>query len=174
MDEVVKFWFGLDKATHFQKDLEFDKTVKAKFGDMVIKARNGEYDDIINTPENALGVIILLDQFTRNIYRDSPEAFAADHKALVIAKQSVAAGFDEDLGDYQKMFVYLPFMHSENIADQDECIALNAKNGMSTEFAEKHKVIIARFGRFPHRNKILGRETTPEEAEFLTQPGSSF
>jgi uncharacterized protein (DUF924 family) len=174
MDEVNKFWFSMDIASQFKKDPVLDREIADRFGHMVVKAKNGDYDNIVHIPENALGVIILLDQFTRNIYRDTPEAFSGDEKALATAKQSVEAGLDGSLNNIQKMFMYMPFMHSEKMEDQDSCIALNAKCGNPTDFGMKHKVIIERFGRFPHRNQALGRETTPEEAEFLTQPDSSF
>lgn len=176
MEEVLDFWFSLDFAAQFKKDPVMDKTIADRFGAMVVKAKNGDYDSIIDTPQNALGVIILLDQFTRNIYRDSPEAFAADTKALAIAKQCVASGFDNDasMDNTRRMFMYLPYMHSEVLADQNTGIELNEKCGNSTQFGVMHKVIIERFGRFPHRNAVLGRESSPEEIEFLSQPNSSF
>ena len=174
MESVTNFWFNLTQQQHFKKDQELDKLIEEKFGHMVEAAKLGEYDMEANTPDGALGLIVLLYQFTRNIYRDSPDAFSGDMKAIEIAKQTIDAGLDKDMPTNRKSFVYLPFMHSEILAEQERGVALNAAAGNNTEWNESHMRAIEKFGRFPHRNKILGRESTPEELEFLTQPNSSW
>ncbi len=120
--------------------------------------------------------IIVLDQFSRNIFRDKPEAFASDALALALAQEAIAAKADEQLKPIERSFLYMPFMHSESLAIHEVAVGLFENNGIASnyDFEIKHKTIIERFGRYPHRNSILGRESTPEEIEFLTQPGSSF
>lgn len=175
MDEVLDFWFSMSFADQFKKDPALDAAIAQKFGEQVKAAVRGEYDELATTSgRNALGTIILLDQFTRNIFRDTPAAFSGDEKALQLSKNTIAAGLDSDLNQGEKMFLYMPFMHSENLADQDRCIELNAAAGNPTNFGEQHKAVIVKYGRFPHRNKILGRENTPEEVEYLKDPNAGF
>jgi uncharacterized protein (DUF924 family) len=124
--------------------------------------------------------VIVLDQFTRNVHRDTPQAFAGDARALSTAEYAIERGFERDLGGFERWFLYLPFEHSEDLAMQERSLALFAKLAADTgdrsplEWAEKHAAVIRRFGRYPHRNAILGRESTPEEAAFLREPGSGF
>lgn len=127
-------------------------------------------------PRAALAAVIALDQFPRNMFRGTPRAFATDPLALDLAKHAVASGFDKGMSKDERTFLYLPFEHCEGAAEQEQCVALFAllEDPELTHYAEAHKIIIDRFGRFPHRNAILGRTSTPEELEFLTQPGSSF
>ncbi|MGB0749522.1 MAG: DUF924 family protein [Magnetospiraceae bacterium] len=182
--EILDFWFGpedspeygKDREAWFKKDADFDAEIQRRFGDAVADAINGTLEDMANSPKGALALIILLDQFTRNIYRGDPRSFAGDDRALRIAKEAVAAGWDRDLPPTLRSFVYLPYEHSEALEDQDTSIYLFKNFGAEgkLEWAVKHRDIIVRFGRFPHRNAVLGRKTTPEEAEFLTQPNSSF
>lgn len=186
---VLDFWFGpATDPTHthsrpewFRKDPQHDAEIARRFGPLIDEALSGGLQDWTATPTGALALILVLDQFTRNTGRDTPRAFAGDPRALSLAKSLVASGADRTLTGVQRQFVYLPFEHSEALADQDESIRLFAQLGRDEpalagllEWAERHRVIVARFGRFPHRNAALGRTNTAEEAEFLTQPGSGF
>ncbi len=187
-NEVLEFWFGKpDDADYgkyrkewFTKNPEFDREVRSRFLQTYQQAAAGELDDWKNSPQGCLALIILLDQFPRNMFRGQPQAFATDPQALAYAKYAVERGFDKELLPIQRQFIYMPFEHSENLADQHQCIELVStlkdypECVSNIDYAHRHFKIIERFGRFPHRNKILGRETTLEEAEFLKQPGSSF
>lgn len=187
-DAILEFWFGKpDEADYgksrkvwFTKNPEFDHEVRSRFLSVYNQAAAGELDDWNATPQGCLALIILLDQFPRNMFRGQPQAFATDPQALAYARHAVTQGFDKELPKLQRWFVYLPFEHSENLADQRQCVELCEQLGDEPEmreaidYAYRHLRVIERFGRFPHRNQILGRETTPEEAEFLKQPGSSF
>lgn len=187
---VLDFWFlAPDQAGHgayrpqwFRKDDAFDDAIRERFGAAVEAALNGP-PPLAAPDADLLATILLLDQFTRNIYRGTPRAFAGDPLALQIAETLVAAGRDKNLTPWQRWFAYLPFEHSESLLDQERSVALYAalRREMQHEafdsaldYAERHRAIIQRFGRFPHRNAILGRTSTAEEVEFLTQPGSSF
>lgn len=173
--EVVSYWLSQDEKVWFTADPAFDAEVVSRFAELVERAKSGALDDWADEPEGALALVILLDQMTRNIYRDSPEMFAADAKALDVAKRAIARGFDMDLAEEKRRWLYMPFMHSEDLADQDTSVELFARSELSKSlpFAEEHADIIRRFGRFPHRNAILGRETTQEEAAFLAGGGFS-
>jgi len=175
--DVLDFWFAAStRASWFVRSEAFDALVRAKLGPLHARAARGELDAWAADPRDALALVILLDQVPRNIHRGSADAFASDAHALQHARAIVDAGLDRTLSEVEKVFLYLPFEHSEAPADQDRCVALMRALGdpLWLDFAEKHRVIIARFGRFPHRNAILGRESTPEELEFLQQPGSAF
>lgn len=192
---VLDEWFGdLDELGRsapekqrrwFSKDLVFDQYLHTKFGAWVAAAAEGQ----LNWGDAAtakLAEIILLDQFTRNVYRGSRQMYAADEKALGLCKQLLATAADQQLPFAHRMFSYMPLMHSERIADQRECLRLfeellatqpdplKGTIEFTLKFAKDHQRIVERFGRFPHRNEILGRESTPEELEFLKEPGSSF
>lgn len=173
--DVVTFWLGQSEKVWFSADPAFDAEVLSRFAALVEQARAGTLDHWAEEPEGALALVILIDQMRRNIYRDSPEMFAADEKALAVAKRAIARGFDEDLPKDKRRWLYMPFMHSENLADQERSIALFKRSDISESvaFAVDHADIIRRFGRFPHRNAILGRRTTPEEAAFLADGGFS-
>jgi uncharacterized protein (DUF924 family) len=181
---VLDFWFGNGgqaRAEWFRKDDAFDRLIAERFGALVERALAGELREWDAHPESALARILLLDQFTRNIFRGTPRAFAGDGLALAAAKALVASGQDAVLPPLGRSFVYLPFEHAEDLAAQHEAVrlfgALEASapeaKGM-LDYAVRHRDIVARFGRFPHRNAILGRESTAEEIEFLKQPGSGF
>jgi uncharacterized protein (DUF924 family) len=187
-ETILEFWFG-DRSTNeygkprqvwFQKKPEFDETVRSRFLDDYQAAASGQYDDWTNDPRTTLALILLLDQFPRNLFRDRPEAFATDTKALEIAKDAIARGFDRQLLPVERWFVYLPFEHSENLENQRRSVEFfhqlegDPDSATTIDYADRHFQVIERFGRFPHRNQILGRPNTPEEAEFLQQPGSSF
>ncbi len=187
-NEILDFWFGKpDEADYgkprkvwFIKNPEFDQEVRSRFLNDYQQAAPGQLDDWKASPDGCLALIILLDQFPRHMFRGQPDAFATDPQALAYAKYAVLKRFDKELLPIQRQFVYLPFEHSESLADQHQCIELystlkdypECTSGL--DYAHRHLKIIERFGRFPHRNEILGRDTTPEEAEFLKQPGSSF
>lgn len=186
---VLDFWFlpsdhprhGEYRPEWFRKDPGFDAAIRQAFAAEVGAALSAPV--ATGSDETLLARILLLDQFTRNIYRDTPRAFAGDAQALGLAQILVAAGRDKNLSPFQRWFAYLPFEHSESLLEQERAVALFA--GLHREmgheafasahdYAVRHREVIARFGRFPHRNAILGRASTAEEIEFLTQPGSAF
>ncbi len=187
--EVLEFWFGTPEAADteavtsrwFRKDPAFDREIEQRFGALMEQALAGQLQDWAWQPGPALARILLLDQFTRNVFRDTPRAFAGDALALDYAKAMVAQGQDAELAPLHRVFAYLPFEHAEDLAAQEQSLALfgrlaNESPTMASylDYARRHQEIVARFGRFPHRNKLLGRASTPEEAEFLLQPGSGF
>jgi uncharacterized protein (DUF924 family) len=175
--EVLAFWFSPEvKAKWFEPDDAFDAELRRRFEPALKQARSGALDSWGDSPQGALALIVLLDQISRNIYRGTPQAFAADALALGIARRAVARGFDKNLATDERAILYMPFMHSERLEDQEEGVKLFTALGLDVplDFMRRHRDIIARFGRFPHRNAILGRPSTPEELEFLKQPGSSF
>jgi uncharacterized protein (DUF924 family) len=185
-DEVIHFWFGSppgedDRPEWFRKDPAFDELVRARFLAQVESALTGDLRAWDATPTGALARILLLDQFTRNLFRGTAKAFAGDTLALAAARAMVARGDDRWLSGVMRAFAYLPFEHSEDLAVQGEGLRLyarltadDAKRADNEVWAKKHEVIIARFGRFPHRNEALGRVSTAEELAFLKEPGSSF
>ena len=176
-EDLLSFWLSEPvKAKWFAGDAGFDAELAARFGPLLAKAAGGELSHWADTPKGALALTILLDQLSRNIHRGTPQAFAADSLALATAKQAIAQGFDLRVPADQRLFFYLPFEHAENLADQGEGVALFEALGVEEwlDYMRRHREIIARFGRFPHRNAILGRDSTAEETEFLKQPGSSF
>ena len=185
--EVLDFWFGREgepgygefREAWFKKDPEFDQLIRDRFEPLYEQAAAGELDGWKMEARSCLALVILLDQFPRNMYRGDPRTYATDHKAHEIAEYAVDRALDRELPPVQRGFLYMPFMHSENLEHQRRSVELfrgleGVAEADSTEYAVGHMKIIERFGRFPHRNEILGRQTTPEEAEFLTQPGSSF
>ncbi len=186
--DVLDFWFepieapghGAPRQVWFSKDSRFDAEVRVRFAGLHGTAARGALADWEKSPESLLALIVALDQFPRNMYRGTSAAFATDGAALAAAKTMIQRGWDLGLQPGMRMFVYLPYEHSEVLADQDECLRLMARLGEDARFAdlpkwaEKHHAVIRRFGRFPHRNAILGRASTLEEIEFLSQPGSSF
>lgn len=188
---ILAFWFGdpaveaTDYASRrkrwFGKQDDFDAAIRQRFQPVYDQAASRELDDWQQTPAGCLALLILLDQFPRNLFRNQPQAFATDAQALEIAQQVVAQGWDHQLAPIQRIFVYLPFEHSEDRQCQQRSVALFDQLQTAApeladtyDYAVRHQVVVERFGRFPHRNLILGRPSTPEEAEFLTQPGSSF
>ena len=185
---ILDFWFGHPNDPNygkiqpfwFEKQPDFDAKVRDLFLEDYQQAVAGYLHDWMNSPETCLALILLLDQFPRNMFRDTPQAFATDWEALSLAQHATNKGYDRQLLAVQRWFIYLPFEHSENLADQRKCIKLfqqlshDPYSAKAIESAFRHKEIISRFGRFPHRNAILGRISTPEEEEFLEEPGSSF
>lgn len=174
---VLEFWFNeLEPKQWFVKDRDLDAMIEARFSLLVEQARAGELFSWRVTPQGRLAEIILIDQFSRNIFRDKPESFSADPVALVLAQEAIGAGADQRLDVQERAFLYMPFMHSESQAIHEQAVVLFDQPGLeyNLEFEYKHKAIIDRFGRYPHRNEILGRKSTEEEIAFLREPGSSF
>jgi len=171
--EIVDFWFSNQvKALWFKPTSEFDAQLREKYATRMQAACAGELRDWADTAQGALALIILLDQLPRNVHRGEPASFASDAQALAIAGQSLEAGFDTQVDAEQRPFFYLPFMHSESLVDQDRSVLLFETAGLENnlKWARSHREIVRRFGRFPHRNQILGRESTPEEVEWLNSP----
>ena len=175
--KVLKFWFEDTKPEQqFGKDPAFDQKVRERFLDIHAKIHAGESKIWRDSPQGRLAEIIVLDQFSRNMFRGTPKSFASDTLALVLAKEAVASGDDQKLPIKQRNFIYMPYMHSEEREDHELAIKLFAQTGLeqALKFEVLHKRIIDRFGRYPHRNEILGRASTAEEIEFLKQENSSF
>jgi uncharacterized protein (DUF924 family) len=191
IESVLQFWFGIPNTPDahysqrrrlwFGKHPEFDREIRDRFHSLYEQAANGELEGWRDTPQGNLALILLLDQVPRNMFRNMPRAFATDTQALIIAKQSIAQHVDRALEPIQRIFIYLPLEHSENLDDQHQSVQLFEALVADTpdladclDYAKRHQAIIERFGRFPHRNRILGRPSTPAEIIFLQQPGSSF
>lgn len=176
-DAVLQFWFvEIEPRDWWRKDPELDRRIGSRFGGLLEAAAGGALAHWRTTPRGRLAEIIVLDQFTRNIHRGSAGAFANDALALRLAEEAVAAGADLELPVEERRFIYMPYMHSESAAVHETAMRLFATPGLekNLEFERRHKAVIDRFGRFPHRNALLGRPSTAEEIEFLKQPGSSF
>lgn len=174
---VLRFWFEESTPQQwFEKNDEYDRIIEERFGDIHQEASNGDHDGWTDTADGALALILVLDQFSRNLFRDDPRAFAQDAKALAIAKQAIARGQDKEVSEERRVFFYVPFEHSEDLADQEDSLPYfeALENPEYLRYAIAHRDIIARFGRFPHRNAVLGRESTADEIAFLKTPGSSF
>tara|TARA_R110002020_G_scaffold6225_7_gene26040 strand:- start:510 stop:1055 length:546 start_codon:yes stop_codon:yes gene_type:complete len=174
---VLDFWFEeLTPAQWFKKDAELDRTISQRFGALHAQAAQCECYAWRQTAEGRLAEIIVLDQFSRNIHRDDARAFATDTLALALAQEAVAAGSDAELTSAQRAFLYMPYMHSESAAIHELAMQLFDQPGLENnlDFEVRHKAIIDRFGRYPHRNALLGRASTDEELAFLKEPGSSF
>lgn len=176
-DEVLRFWFEeLTPAQWWRVDAALDARIRERFGTLNVSAAAGELHAWRTTPRGRLAELIVLDQFSRNIHRGTPQAFASDSLALALAQKAVAAGADAALPAAQRAFMYMPFMHSESRSVHEQSLQLFSAPGLEAnhESAVKHKAIIDRFGRYPHRNEVLGRASTPEELAFLREPGSRF
>ena len=185
---VLDFWFGRPdgdeyggmREAWFKKDPAFDAEIRRRFLSDHARVATGDLDHLAATADGALALIIVLDQFSRNMFRDQPGMYATDHKVRTLAKFAVDNGFDQQLMAVQRVFIYLPFEHCETLANQNISVELFdalppiPKRDEGIKSALRHREIIERFGRFPHRNHILGRETTAEEAAFLKEPNSSF
>lgn len=175
--EVLQFWFEeAAPEQHFGRDGAFDAAIRTRFADTHRAAVHGELAVWRASPDGRLAEIIVLDQFSRNLYRDDARAFAADGMALVLAQEAIRAGADKDMPAVRRAFLYMPFMHSESRVIHLDAERLFRQAGLENNyvFALKHKAIIDRFGRYPHRNAVLGRLSTAEEEAFLQQPDSSF
>ena len=175
--QIIRFWFEeIEPAMWWKKDEEFDALLVARFAEVHARAGCCELFEWREEPEGRLAEIIVLDQFSRNMFRDSAKAFAHDALSLALAQEAVATGADQSLSPVQRSFLYMPFMHSESLQIHEVAVELFRANGIENnlEFEFKHKQIIERFGRYPHWNELLGRQSTAAEIEFLTKPGSSF
>ena len=171
-DEVAAFWRAAGPSRWFAKDEVFDAEFKSRFEAAHHAAAAGTLDAWAGEAEGALALLVLLDQFPRNAWRGSARMFATDARARAVARAAIDAGLDRQVDDGLRAFFYLPLTHSESLADQERSVALNAALDADTQrYAVLHRDIVARFGRFPHRNPMLGRETTPEEQAFLDQGG---
>jgi len=180
---VLDFWFGAPGSRErgrprklwFQKSEPFDAEIRRRFLATWERAASGELERWQATPLASLGIVVTLDQFPRNMFRGTARAFTTDSLALAAARETIAREFDRLLSPVERSFVYLPFAHAEDLAAQRRSLVLfHASDRENVESARRHYEIIARFGRFPHRNAVLGRQSTAEEIEFLKQPGSSF
>ena len=186
--EVLDFWFGevgspehgKPRQVWFNKSDTFDDAIRTRFLDLHLRAADGQLSQWTDRSDSLLALIVVLDQFPRNLYRGTGRSFATDTQALAAAQLALDRGFDRMLLPVQRWFVYLPFEHAENLALQRRSLQLfeslrsDPGSAGSVDYARRHFEIIARFGRFPHRNAILGRASTAEEIEFLRQPGSGF
>jgi uncharacterized protein (DUF924 family) len=184
---VLDFWFAAGtpdadrpRKAWWTRDDAMDADIRNRFGALHARAVRHDLENWRAEPQTSLALVIVLDQFSRNLGRGSPAAFAADPYARDIAKAAIESGFDAVLPPIRRQFFYLPLMHSEDLSDQDRCVTLYEaltdlpEQANSLKFALRHREIIARFGRFPHRNDVLGRTTTPDEAAFLKEPNSAF
>jgi len=175
--DILHFWFTeLTPKHHFAKDAALDETITTRFGATLEAAARCELFAWRATPEGRLAEIVVLDQFSRNVYRDTARAFAQDALALALAQELVASGQDRSLPLAQRSFAYMPYMHSESALVHAQAVTLFSQPGMedTLRFELRHQAIIARFGRYPHRNAILSRSSTTAELAFLSEPGSSF
>ena len=182
--DILEFWFGppplATRDVWFRKDPAFDTAIQTRFGAAIAAARAGAYGEWCRDPHGALARVILLDQFTRNIFRDMADAFSGDARALATAEDAVAQGFDRALEPVERWFLYMPFEHSEEKVMQERSLslfgALATETGLDSplDWARRHADVIRRFGRYPHRNALLGRASTAEEIAFLQSPGSRF
>lgn len=171
--DVILAWRDAGYEKWFSRDDAFDAMLRERFGATQAAAARAELNGWREAPDSALALVLALDQFSRNIHRSTPQAFASDPAAREIASAAIANGFDLQVAPELRAFFYLPFMHAEDLPNQERCVALYQKLGDpgGVTYAEEHRDIIARFGRFPHRNAILGRETTPEERAYLEDGG---
>lgn len=177
--EVLRFWFEETSPPQwFQKNDGFDAEVRARFLTTYEMAVRGLCDEWQRQAEGTLALCIVLDQFPRNMFRGTPKAFQSDAQALLIARLAIGKGFDQILQPVKRRFLYLPFEHSENLEDQKKsvCLFMSMKDDdpMGYEYALKHLEVIEKFGRFPHRNALLGRDSTAEELQYLSLPGAGF
>lgn len=175
--DILDFWFDPDTVSkHYLKDEAFDQHICTTFGETHRSATLGELYDWREVARGRLAEIIVLDQFSRNIFRNDPRSFAYDGMALILSQELIRMGGDQELGPEEKAFAYMPLMHSESLKVHDVAMKLFDQPGLENNFAfeKKHRDILLQFGRYPHRNEILGRESTAEEWAFLETPGSSF
>lgn len=176
-DEVIEFWFNqIDKKKWFSKDEKFDDLIRSRFGELHTHATKCELFSWRDTALGCLAEIIVLDQFSRNLYRDHANSFASDALALSLAQSAISNNRDLELSIEQRTFIYMPFMHSESLLIHEQAMSLFTTLGVKSnlDYELKHKLIIERFGRYPHRNAVLKRRSTKEESSFLLQPGSGF
>ena len=177
IEEVLSFWFEQNGPRQWwARDPQFDAAIRTRFGALHDQAVQGELHDWRDTPEGRLAEIVVLDQFSRNLYREDARAFAADGMALAVAQEAVRIGADQAVSPVRRQFFYMPYQHSESPRIHEVAVTLFESLGdlEFLDYERRHKAIIDRFGRYPHRNRVLGRPSTPEEVTFLREPGSSF
>ena len=177
VEDVLNFWFDESRPEQwYKKDATFDETIRSRFEDTITAALSARLDSWADELDSCLALILVLDQLTRNIYRYTPRAFIGDEMALALSLRCVDRGFLSHENAAWRQFMLMPMMHSEDLGIQDQSIPLFKQhtNPLTHEYAVKHRDIVARFGRFPHRNAILGRPSSGEELAFLKEPGSSF
>lgn len=177
--DILKFWFEETKPQQwFQADPDFDALIHTRFADIYEMAARGVLDDWKNDADGCLALCIVVDQFPRNMFRGTAKAFATDAHAIAISRYAVSKGFDQRIEPARRRFLYLPFEHAENLNDQRTSVALfetiKKDDPQGYDYAQRHLDVIEQFGRFPHRNAILGRTNTPEEVVYLAKPGSGF
>jgi len=168
--DILDFWYAPDmRSSWFNSTSELDAQIRQRFEPVWEAAVRGELDDWRGSPSGCLALAIILDQFPLNMFRGTAKSFSSEHRAITIAKQAIAQGFDQHIDAAQLAFLYMPLMHSENLADQELSVELYAAAGLNNNlrFAQHHREIVRRFGRFPHRNAILGRASTSEEIDYL-------
>ena len=179
IDDILRFWFDdIDNSHWFIKDPDFDREIEQRFGNLLKQATNNQLDEWSDTPRGCLALVVLLDQFSRNIYRGTQRAFEADPKALQLTLRGIEDRFDEDLSLEQRSVFYMPLRHAENLEMQELGLVktreMNSEGYGTDKYALNHLELIKRFGRFPHRNKILGRHNTPDEEEYLKDNKAGF
>lgn len=176
-NNVLSFWFDdIEPSSWWLKSDDFDALINSKFLTVHTRANNGELYQWRSSAAGRLAEIIVLDQFSRNIFRDTPRSFSSDSMALALAQETIAQGLHHNLTPIQRSFLYMPYMHSESLIIHDAGLKLYEENGIQSniDFEIKHRDIIERFGRYPHRNTVLNRNSTPDEIAFLKEPNSSF
>ena len=172
-EEVLTFWFAVEnKPWWFKSTTSLDHDITERFLDTYRAAADGSLDAWTQTPHGCLALVVVLDQFPLNMFREQPQCFATEAASRRVAGLAIEKDFDSELDDEEKAFLYMPYMHSENLVDQDRSVALFRKAGLTKHirWAEHHRDIVRRFGRFPHRNAIIGRTSTPEEVDYLNSP----
>lgn len=175
--KVLDFWFReLQPKDWFAKDDVMDAEIERRFAPLHRQLSKEPTESLLTSPDQGLAAILVLDQFSRNLFRGEPASFASDPQCLALARAMVAKAWDQNIPQDRRVFVYLPFEHSEDLTDQNTAVSLIETLGdeQFTRYANAHREVIARFGRFPHRNAILGRVSTPQEVAYLSQPGSGF
>jgi len=175
-EDVIAFWFEeISPKQQFVKDVQFDVEIKRRFGPLHARLKQ-DVTSFTNTPQGSLAAILVFDQFSRNMFRGSGQAFETDPVALSIAKDLIEKGLDKNMPDNYRVFVYMPFMHAETLEDQEHSVAYFTELGIKSniEYAIKHLDVIKTFGRFPHRNKALDRVSTEEEVVYINTPGTAF
>lgn len=169
-DDILNFWYTPPMSEHwFSSTAEIDESIRTQFAGIWEQAAQGKLDDWQDSAQGCLALCIILDQFPLNMFRGDAKSFSTEQQAVAVCKHAVNQGFDQQLAQERLMFLYMPLMHSEHMADQDESVRLFTAAGLerNAQFAEHHRGIVARYGRFPHRNKVLGRESSGEELEYL-------
>lgn len=174
VQQILTFWFEeLDRKQWWSKDEDLDAEITERFCELWEEQKSKVADDFMGSPQSALAAIILFDQFPRNMFRGRGQAFSTDHLARQIADKALELEYDDTLPEKRRAFMYMPFMHSENLEDQNTSLTMFTRLGSNIEYAKSHRDMIAKFGRFPHRNAVLGRETRPEEEEAVAK-GSNW